>query len=354
VVPGYYARSVGAASAHRATHAAQNLLATQNPRVPLIQGLLPGAVRQRRTWGTIRAMLAQSVLRLVHDPLRARLAEWPTLDQSLAQLVDRARLRWPEIDLDASLFLSYLAERLPAEWEAAQVFDSAHVGDVFLACGCASGLVSALAAFEGHYMSEVDRAAERLRLPKSAASDLAATVREQLLVAHAGREPTIARYSGIGSLRSWLRVTITRMALRTIERERRQAIPDADIIAAAPSPGTLPDLQYLKRLYRSEFAVAFREATASLTPRQRTLLRQRYLDGLTGDELAGLYRVHRATVVRWLGGARKQLLARTRTILVQRLRVGAAEADSILRMIRSQLDVSIPFFLPGDDTDDDP
>ena len=79
----------------------------------------------------------------------------------------------------------------------------------------------------------------------------------------------------------------------------------------------------------------------SLTARERTLLKQQIVDGLTIDDLALLYRVHRATCARWLQSAREQLLSRTRRAFMSRARINSEECESIMRLVRSQLDVSL-------------
>src|SRR5262249_41683920 len=81
---------------------------------------------------------------------------------------------------------------------------------------------------------------------------------------------------------------------------------------------------YFKRVYRREFELAFREAVQSLSDRERILVRQHFLDGVSVNDLGRLYRVHRATAGRWLERARDALLAATRARLMARLAVPAA------------------------------
>lgn len=89
---------------------------------------------------------------------------------------------------------------------------------------------------------------------------------------------------------------------------------------------------------------------SALSVRERNLLRQRFADGIRIDQLAGLYGVHVATIGRWLAGAREQVYVVTRDILLERLRIGHAEFDSILRVVRSQLDLSISALYDRDAT----
>jgi RNA polymerase sigma-70 factor, ECF subfamily len=74
-------------------------------------------------------------------------------------------------------------------------------------------------------------------------------------------------------------------------------------------------------------------------------LRQHALDGLSIDRLAALHKVHRATAARWVEAARTAALEHTRLALGRRLRVGPDELESVMRLVRSQLDITLPALL---------
>ena len=101
----------------------------------------------------------------------------------------------------------------------------------------------------------------------------------------------------------------------------------------------------MKEKYRGEFSAAFRRAIAKLELRERNLLRQHYLDELSLEDVASLYRVHRATAARWLSSARSGLLALTRQELAAALGLPAHEVDSLMRLLQSRLDFSAGVFL---------
>ena len=65
------------------------------------------------------------------------------------------------------------------------------------------------------------------------------------------------------------------------------------------------------------------------------------LYGATVDDLGALYQVHRATAARWIGAARERLAEETRRQMIEQLGIQPADYDSILRLIHSQLDVSV-------------
>jgi RNA polymerase sigma-70 factor (ECF subfamily) len=97
----------------------------------------------------------------------------------------------------------------------------------------------------------------------------------------------------------------------------------------------------MKELYRRTFRQAFAAALASLDAREKNLLRQHVVDGLTVDEIGPLYGVHRATAARWVQRAKGRLLEETRKQFMARARISARECESVLRMVRSRIDVTL-------------
>src|SRR5206468_1798121 len=84
-----------------------------------------------------------------------------------------------------------------------------------------------------------------------------------------------------------------------------------------------------------------RSATTPAAPRDRTLLRYQLIDRLTIDEIGTIFKVHRATAARWLSKIRDDLVDRTRSMMADSLGVDTEEAASIVRLVQSQLDVSV-------------
>jgi RNA polymerase sigma-70 factor (ECF subfamily) len=102
-----------------------------------------------------------------------------------------------------------------------------------------------------------------------------------------------------------------------------------------------PELSYMKELYRQAFRQAFGAALAALEARDKNLLRQHVVDGLTVDELGPLYGVHRATAARWVQRAKEKLLHETRKQFMARARISSRECESVLRLVRSRIDVTL-------------
>jgi RNA polymerase sigma-70 factor (ECF subfamily) len=283
-------------------------------------------------------------------PLRAKIEHAVSLEQGLVAACDAARQAWPQLAVEPADFVAYLAERIPTNVDPLEALERLHVGDLYLACACASGAAEAIAAFEEHVAGSLGHAIGRLRLSPTAAEELRQVLREQLFVGSGGAPPLLRSYSGRGQLRGWLRIIAARTAGRMIDRGNRELLLTNSVLAGLAPSTPDPELDHLKATYRAEFADAFQSALGALTARERNLLAQHYLDGLSIDEIGLIYGVHRATIARWLARSRTDLLKRTRSALMRRLRIDRSGYESIMRLIESQLPVSFP---PGGEPEPD-
>lgn len=200
-------------------------------------------------------------------------------------------------------------------------------------------------AFEARCGVAISRAIAASGASPAERDDLGQVVRQRLLVAPAtGGAPRISTYSARGSLVSWVRVVAVRETARMLPRARRERTGDDDLESVMARDDD-PEIGYLKRLYRGEFKRAFRAAIEALGDRERVLLAQHVLDDLSIDQIAALHRVHRATAARWLQAARAAVLDGTQRELIRRLRLSRTELASVMRLIESQLEVSLPRLL---------
>jgi RNA polymerase sigma-70 factor (ECF subfamily) len=155
-----------------------------------------------------------------------------------------------------------------------------------------------------------------------------------------GDTPLLSRYAGKGALGPWLVVTATRMAQKARERNKEDVTGDAQLFERV---AVMEDeLKGFRDRHRPDFAAAVKAAFSGLSPKERNLLRHHYLDGVETPGLGKLYGVHRATALRWLDDARESFVQAFRDELGKRLKVPRLEVDSIARLFRSQLDMSLP------------
>ena len=241
----------------------------------------------------------------------------------------RGAAAWPGIELPLDELTAYIAARTGDEDRA---------GDLYIACACARGDERAIARFDSTFFPEVRAAIARLSNAGPIVDEAMQLLRERMFVAK-DKPPGIAGYAGRGDLRGWLRVAGVRAALGLLRARRGDSDGAAldGIAAADPSPL----LGLMQREYATHARDAVRDAFAMLEVRDRNLLRQSFVDGLTIDDLGALYGVHRATVARWLEKARTTLEKRTRALLRERLGIGQETLDSIIKIVHSQLDVSL-------------
>ncbi len=254
-----------------------------------------------------------------------------TFDDALRQ----GRDAWPAIQVDGDRFRRHVEAHL-GEAPAGGL----HHADVYLAIGCAAGDAASLAAFEQHLGPEVGRSLARLRLHGPAAAEIHQRLRHKLFVADPGAEPRILGYSGRGPLRAWLRALVAHEALSELRRVRREDHL-SDSTMGDRAAGDDPELAQIRARYAAPFREAFQSAMAALSPRDRNLVRLVYTDGLTVEQVAVTYGVHRVSVSRWLGQLRADLLEGTRTRLRERLHLDDSELRSLTRLCLSQIDVSL-------------
>jgi RNA polymerase sigma-70 factor, ECF subfamily len=257
-------------------------------------------------------------------------------ERDVAALFAEARARWPDFAVDEAGFADYHA-RIDAK-RAGE--GRVHAADLYLACACAAREPRALVAFEAEYFSEIDGVAARLGARSVSADELRQHMREKLFVGSERVAPAIGSYAGRGSLRGWLRVASMRTALN-LTRGVRETPLDADLLLETPDAADYPELSYLKELYRVEFKAAFAEALLGLTFRERNLLRYALAEGLSAEQIAAVYGTHKTTVNRWLAQIRESLFTGVRDAMMAKLSVDRTEFESILRLIRSRLDVSL-------------
>lgn len=225
-----------------------------------------------------------------------------------------------------------------------------HAGDLLLAWATATRVPAAQAVFEAELGGEIDRGLRRLD-PEGAA-DLGQLVRERLCVGTSGSRPRLLEYAGRGPLLHWLRVTVVRMRVDLQRRRAREPVAPAgaDALLAASAGGDDPELAYLRAHYGELLKQAFARALGALDAEQRTLLRQHLVANLAATQIAGIYGVHHATAKRWLVRARELLWRNTRREVMLALGLSRNQFDSIVRLVHSELDLSVARLLEHDTT----
>lgn len=253
----------------------------------------------------------------------------------LDHLFETGRAAWPGVALDGEAFRAHVAAI--AREACGDV--APHAADLYLACAAAHGDAAAIEAVERTCIARIAPALSRIITP-SEIDDVTQVLRQRLFLGGRDGRPRLLDYAGRGELRAWVRAGAIRTAFEHLRRSKRARAHEADLEFGLPGRAEDPALDQLRRSFQGEFRAAFQVALAALDARQRTVLRQHFLDGLSTEELGTAYRIHRATAFRWLREARAELLKRVRAELVARLQVQRDELNSLFRLIDSRFEIS--------------
>jgi RNA polymerase sigma-70 factor (ECF subfamily) len=261
------------------------------------------------------------------------------LDSLVERAVAEAVAAWPSLPVPT--FAQLLRQKLGEQSSPPELwFSRLHAADLYLATACAQRVPGAADAFDRTYRPDLVKTARRFQGPLHPLDDLVQLMLFKLLVGSEERRPRIAEYSGQGWLQNWLRVTTVRLCLDAVKggaQHKREKGTD-ELVAVDLSDDL--ELDFIKKTYRAHFKSAFARAVSELDTTERTLLKLSTLHGLTIDELASVFHVHRATAARRVARAREALIEHTRKALREALSLRDEELDSILGII-SRPEVSL-------------
>jgi RNA polymerase sigma-70 factor, ECF subfamily len=251
---------------------------------------------------------------------------------TLADSIAAAQQRWPGIAIDEAALAALLEER--GEGTPPCLID------LVLSRACVAGDDAAIRYFERDMFERVDRVLGRLGLSKADADDIKQELRAKLLL---GDRARLAQFQGTGPLVQWVASVAGREALGALRKRKPIDVLDDDLLDSNDDP----ELVALKSQHSGDFKRAFQAAVEALPARDRAVLRAMIVDDRTINEIAAVYGIHRVTASRWVSEIRHALLKGTRTRLRAQLSLDDSNLDSAMRMIDSNLDLSL-FRLLGD------
>lgn len=246
-----------------------------------------------------------------------------------------ARQRWPDVTLEPAQFRAWLEERKIDP----QALDAERLASLFLACACVLNAPGAHLAFDASFGPVLTSAAKRVRDAPSP-EEVVQQVRMRLLTSTPQRGAKLAEYSGAGDFTNWLRTVTLRVALSMRSSKPLDEVGEAALTRIVSA---MPDAERLLQKAQNATLIktAFADALAQLEPQQRTVLKMSVIDGLSIDQIAPFYSVHRATVARWLETVRRDLYELTLEALQHDAGLSPSELKSLLGDLGSQLNVSL-------------
>jgi RNA polymerase sigma-70 factor len=246
--------------------------------------------------------------------------------------------RWPGVDVEAAVFARALGRRLGARLQGVASLALVRSDEVFLATACEARSPRAIAHLERAFFAQVRRAVTRQVSGGDGVDDVLQSVRQRLF---AQQPPGIASFQGAGPLQSWLCAAAVREALDQLRRSARY-VPEDDVERVQAHVEHEVGVDYVRQRYAGDFKQALRVAFEKLDPDERLLLRWSHIDRVSIDGIAALQQSHRATAARRVNRARARLIELTRADLIERLALSEQTLESLIRVVRVDLDITLP------------
>jgi RNA polymerase sigma-70 factor (ECF subfamily) len=264
------------------------------------------------------------------------------IDEITEGCLAEGRARWPAVTAsDASLrpLIRARVEAVPPRpgWSA----------ELFIAVAASQGDPMAAQWLHERVMTIASLAIKRI-VPPAEIDEVAQHVSVMLLVGSGG-PPRIDSYRAGGPLDRWLRTIIVREALAMRHKHANRSRRSYDETSWLQLPMFMDHtVAATWQRYAPLLRASFEAALAELPIRSRVALRQHFVDGLSADEIARMYGVHRVTAYRWIAEAKLAILTRVRGELSAQLDSTPSEIDSLLRSVRSQFSITLDRLLASE------
>ncbi len=261
-------------------------------------------------------------------------------------LMRRGREAHPDLRVEEWAWARHLERAADGGTEGA--LDELRAEDLHLVLACLSGDPRAHARLDGRLRAVAPQALSGIQLGAVSLDDLLQELRAKLLVGSGDGDGKLATYSGRGPLDGWLRVTLARLAISRVRVSSPQAArrDETDALANVAASDD-PQLAALQARCAPALERAIKEAVAALADEERALLRLYFVESMTIDDLAVIYRAHRATMARRIARVRNKVFEDARSQAMRALGLDEAEFASLVGLVLSKLDFTIRGALRG-------
>lgn len=264
------------------------------------------------------------------------------VERALASVLGYARTAQPTLAIDGEELAQELGRRLAFDGRSitCEAISACAAGDVAVAIGCARHDLAAIQVLETYLQRAVKRAARGRRASADHCSEVLQRLRHLLLVDEPGRVAAARSFAGRGSLLAYASVAAARELVRILKHEGRHVSTPPELMASLLPFHVDPVVDALRERYRDDVAAAFSEAFGLLEPDSRQILSLR-LQGMSHADLARVYAISKATAHRRVVEAQTELADRVKDALSARLGIPRDGVASIVRMVRSQIALSL-------------
>ena len=260
-------------------------------------------------------------------------------DAEIIATYNEGKLLWPSISIAPELF-SQMIRDTDVSAEGMRQWP----GDLYLACAAANGSPAAIRVIDERFVARLPARIRRLGARPEAVADVLQSVRERLF---AGTSPRIRAYNASGPLEQWIKVVAIRTAIDMHRKDEAAPRAESAWLDSIAAPSTDANSLLASVEYKRELEVAIREEVEALSARDRAVLRLHVIEGVSIEKIAVSYGVHRVTVARWVWTAGETVLDGLRRRFQQRFGIVPGELDSLARLARSRLSLSLTDLLAG-------
>jgi RNA polymerase sigma-70 factor (ECF subfamily) len=270
----------------------------------------------------------------------AALTAIDALEQTLSMLHARGRDAHPALAVDDLGFAAHLG-RCGATIATGDAAPDLHAEDLYLCCAGLLGSQAAARVLRSNHRAVVVNYLRSIDGSPEFIEEVEQRLWQSALAGSPDAPPKLLSYSGRGPLASWTGVVAQRIALSILRHEDAEKRAHDGAATEARLALVDPELDFVKASLRDSFQRALTDALRTLDDRQLMVYRLHIVDALTVEAIAEMYGVVRSTVTRWLAGARAAVIAETKRLLRDEMRVPPEEFESLARLLTSQLDLNI-------------
>ena len=253
-------------------------------------------------------------------------------DDDVEHGIERALAAWPTLPVTRDQLVTRLATVIERCSPAPEAFDALRPDEQVLVAACLHGLPGAVDSLENAAFGGLRTVARRFTGLLTEV-ELVQRVRTKLLVRGDRPEPLLATFMGATSLARWIRVVAVRIGLDAARSDGRRRARDRALPDALPQRD--PEFYWMRQLYTDDFERVLAACLGALSSKDRNLLRAQVSHGMTLDDMARMWGVHRATIARWLRATRLQLIGAVRDGLRAETGLSESEVDSVIALIQS-------------------
>jgi RNA polymerase sigma-70 factor, ECF subfamily len=233
--------------------------------------------------------------------------------QEIAEAYERCLKRYPTIQISYKDFQARIEEILSKEhslskaksWITALAF--IHYEDLFLAMGCSRQDRVSWEHFADEYSPLLRKFSTQVCGDSGEGEDLAQEITVKMLT----EGNRMAGYNGRGSLAGWLRAAVAHAAVDRFRRARRlvslEDSSNSGALADWMDTGEADSEEALDSRWGPIISNAVSESISRLAARDRLVLGLYYLRGISLLAIGRQFRIHEATVSRWIERLRRDI-----------------------------------------------